>query len=457
MEENLAQKKGQIAVAMPMTIIIGLGLPLFTAIFFYISYAANAWFWQDDFGFIASYSGSIQLSQLTDFTNFGRFLTRNAYWHVGVKYFSYNAQYFYIFNFFIIFCTSFLLFKIFEKYGKFSATVAGLFYFLLPGTIESYAWLSNSQHIMGHFFVILFVYLYMTEVVEEARLQKLVHIFQLLLVLVLGFISNIFMSMVLSLPIWMILNKKSRSSNDYVILFAGILLFSVFFIKLSGSQEGAYSTSYDLETLIKNLSFYFGNIGVASIWGLLILVGTVYALKLKHYVAAWFFLASAAFFCPFAFFVHQRYGQYGVLTYLFFLLGCWLLLIVSKYKDHVNLIKWIGLAVVAFLFSKSMEPPIRFFSQNPRGAEQKQQVQFLRWFSAKNPEFKNYCFRSDKETKNTTGVKEWDIPREWWFVGFGKAFSLFVSHEKTYELVHSQARCDVVLVFKDGYLDIAER
>jgi len=104
-----------------------------------------------------------------------------------------------------------------------------------------------------------------------------------------------------------------------------------------------------------------------------------------------------------------------------------------------------------------LEPPIRYFSENPRGAEQKQQIQFLKTFNSQNPDIKNYCFRSNKEVENKTGVKEWDIPGDWWFVGFGKAFSLFVSHEKTYELVHNAAHCDVVFVFKEGRLEVADR
>jgi len=152
MKENLVQPEVEGIAPTPLTVILGLGLPTIVALYFYASYASAAWFWQDDFGFIDQYANSIQWSQLFDFSNFGRFLSRNGYWHWGIKYFSYNAQYFYIFNLFIILCSSFLLYKIFEKHGRLNGVFAGLFYFLLPATIESYAWLSNSQHILGHFF-----------------------------------------------------------------------------------------------------------------------------------------------------------------------------------------------------------------------------------------------------------------------------------------------------------------
>ncbi len=351
------------------------------------------------------------------------------------------------------------MYKIFEKYGKFNAFIAGLFYFILPATIESYSWLSNSQHILGHFFVLLFVYIFTKDSTGKSRLKEFFCALQLSLVLMLGFTSNIFMSMVVSLPVWMVLTNKEyrRSKTAYFTIAFGTLLFVVFFLKLSGNQTGAYSTSYTIQTLAKNLEFYFGGGFFAAIWFFSIITGTVYAFARKNYLVSWLFLASATFFLPFAFFVHQRYGQYGALTYLFFLLGIWLLLIESKLKHRPNLVGYVGLSIVILLFSKSLEPPIRYFSKNPRGAEQKQQIHFLKVFNSQNPNIKNYCFRSDKKVENTTGAKEWDIPGDWWFVGFGKAFTLFVSHEKKYELIQDAARCDVVFVFKEGRLEVTDQ
>lgn len=443
---------------LPLPLIAGLALPVLVLLYFYITYASGAWFWQDDFEFIAQYANSIQSNQLFDFTNFGRFVSRNAYWYLGIKYFSYNAQLFYIFNFFIILCSCFLLYKIFEKHGRFNAFIAGIFYFTLPSTIESYSWLSNSQHILGHFFVLLFIYIFTQDSAERSRAEKLSWTLQMGLVLMFGFSSNIFMSMVVSLPVWMIITNKEyrKSRTTYFIISFGVLLFAVFFFKLSGNQTGAYKTSYNIETLVQNLVFYFGGRLLAAIWVVSIVAGTVFALAKNNFLASWFFLASAAFFLPFAFFVHQRYGQYGALTYLFFLLGIWLLLIESKLKLRPNCVRYVGLAIVIFLFSYSLEPPIRYFSENQRGAEQKQQIQFLKFFSAQNPNIKNYCFRSNNRVENTTGVKEWDIPGDWWFVGFGKAFTFFVSHENTYALIQDAARCDVVFVFKEGRLELTD-
>lgn len=442
--------------SLPLPVIIGLALPVLVLFYFYITYASNAWFYQDDFGFIAHYSSSVQWSQLFDFTDFGRFLSRNIYWYLGIKYFSYDSRFFYIINLFVILCSSFLLYRVFEKYGRFNGLVAGSFYFVLPSTVDSFVWLSNSQHILAHFFVISFVYLFTKRGAGKNRALELTYNLQLGIILLLGFTSNVLMSMVLSLPVWMIIvDKKYRKSKaTYALLSFGILLFALFFFKLADYQTGAYSTSYNIETLTKNLEFYFMSVLFAMVWTVSAVIGIVYSLARKNYFASWLFCASMAFFLPFAFLVDQRYEQYGTLTYLFFLLGAWLLLIDSRLKRWPTLNRYAGLAIVMFLFANSLESPVRYFSENPRGAEQKQQVQFLRSFNSQNPALKNYCFRSDKVIKNTTGFKGWDIPGDWWFVGFGKAFTLFVSPEKTYQLVQDSARCDVVFIFKGGRLEV---
>ena len=444
--------------SLPLIVVLGLALPTVIALYFYLSYAGRAWFYQDDFGFISQYAASAQWGQLFDFTNFGRFLSRNGYWHWGIKYFSHNAQYFFIFNFFVISGSSYLLYKIFEKYGRFEAFVAGLFYFILPATIESYTWLSNSQHILGHFFVILFVYIFINDDANNDPVNELFRTLQLVTILVLGFESNIFMSMVLSLPAWMLLTDKEyrKLKSNYLILVAGILLFLVFFVKLSGNQQGAYSTAYNFETVRDNLDYYFKSGSLAVIWFLLIATGSAYSLVRRKYFSAWLFLASAAFFLPFAFFIHQRYSQYGDLAYLFLLLGIWMVLLDSKIGQRPDLIRYSGLAMIGLLFLNSLEPPIRYFSEGPLGAEQKKQVQFLKVYDSDHPDVKNYCFRSPKQVINTTGVKEWDIPGEWWAVGFGSAYSLFVSSEKTYELVQDAKHCDVVFIFNNGRLEVAD-
>lgn len=456
MKENFLTEKNRYSMTISFWALFGIGFPIISILYFYISYAGNAWFWMDDFGFIDHYARSIHWSELFDFTSFGRFLSRNAYWYIGVKYFHHNAQYFYIFNFFIILCSSLLLYKIFEKWGRFAGVVAGVFYFILPATIESYAWISNSQHILGHFFVILFIFVFIDKGGVQNKIKEIVYVLNLILILVFGFASNIFVSMVLSLPFWMVLTDKNyrNSKAVYFVLLMGFLLFVIFFANLSGGQTGAYSTSYNISTFIDNARFYFNGGFGALLWIVFVVFGVLYGVIKKKYFISWLFLGSVAFFLPFAFFIHQRALQYGALAYLFFLLGGWSVLIDSGLNKYPNLMGFAATLIILLLFSKALEPSVRYFSANPRGAEQKLQVQFLRNFEYKNAEFKSYCFRVAENVNNATGVKEWDIPSDWWFVGFGRAFNIFVSQEKTYDLSHNSERCDAVFLFKNGRLEI---
>ena len=419
-------------------------------LFFYITYALKGWFFQDDFGFISQYAHSIEPRQLLNLENFGRFVSRNVYWHVGLRYFSYHAEYFYLFNLLTILATSYLLYLIFsEKYGGFEGIVAALLYFALPATIESYAWLSNSQHLMAHFFVVLFMYFF--DRINGAEIKRSAC---LSAILFLGFQSNIFMVMALSLPIFMSFADKRhrRLFSNYIVTFFGLCLFVWSFYRLSGHQAEAYSTAYDFATLAENLFFYFKNKIFVALWLLAVVFGAVYAYFKKAYLASWLFLASVAFFVPFAFFIHQRYAQYAALTYLFFLLATWSFSLEIFQARLSGFLKCSGFILALAVFSSSLQHPVRHFNENPRGAAQKSQVNFLKNYVQQNPELSSFCFQAQDAVINTTGVEAWDAPPDWRFAGFGEAFSLFVSSQIEFELADPSLRCDANFLFKEGDL-----
>ena len=419
-------------------------------LFFYITYALKGWFFQDDFGFISQYAHSIEPRQLFNLENFGRFISRNVYWHVGLRYFSYHAEYFYLFNLLTILATSYLLYLIFsEKYGRFEGIVAALLYFALPATIESYAWLANSQHLMARFFVVLFVYFFDringTEIKRSACLSA---------ILLLGFQSHIFMAVALSLPIFMSFadKRQRRLFSNYIVTFFGLCLFAWFFYRLSSHQADAYSSAYDFATLAENLLFYFKNKIFAALWLLAVVFGAVYAHFKKAYFASWLFLASVAFFVPFAFFVHQRYVQYAALTYLFFLLATWSVSLEIFQERLSGFLKCSGFILALAVFSSSLQHPVRYFNENPRGAAQKSQVNFLKNYARQNPQLNSFCFQTQDAVVNTTGVEVRDASPDWRFAGFGEAFSLFVSSQIEFELADPSLRCDANFLFKAGDL-----
>jgi hypothetical protein len=239
-----------------------------------------------------------------------------------------------------------------------------------------------------------------------------------------------------------------------LILFFGSIIFAYFIVKLGKHQTDAYSTAYTIETLKKNLEFYFRSELLAFAWLFFIIVGVIVFYRLNKLFEAWLLIASATFFLPFAFLEHQRYGQYGTLSYLFFALGCWSMLLDFLNRRKIFLVPQAGVIILIFIFLFSLEPTIRYFSENPRGRDQKKQVEQLRLFDSKNHQINNYCFKPEKFVENKTGVKVWDIPADWWFVGFGSAFSLFVNKNKTYQLYNDSLKCDVIFVFKGYYHEI---
>ncbi len=264
--------------------------------------------------------------------------------------------------------------------------------------------------------------------------------------------------MVVSLPVWMIIaDKKYRTSKfPYFIVVWGVALFALFFVKLAKYQAGPYTTSFTVPTVVENAEFYFGSGRVALLWLASIVFGVGYAAWRREYFVAWLFVASAAFFVPFAFLVNQRFAQYGTLTYLFFLLGVWALLCGGMGERWRNLVRYAGAIAFLAIFFKALDGPIRHFSANPAGRFQKQQVEFLKDYDVSHPKVSKYCFwpaKSGGEGADQVGVGPL---LDWWFVGFGAAFRIFVNPEKTYELADHAAGCDVNLVFTNDRIELAD-
>ncbi len=425
-------------------------IPFFYTLFFYIHYAQISWFFQDDFSFLRRYDGNIRWMELLTFENFGRFISRNVYWYVGNLFFSPNVLFFYVFNLTSIAASSFIVFLLFRcRYGKFLSSAAGLVYFTIPATILSYVWISNSQHLLGHFFVLLFVYMYQRLMKNSDSAWSAMAV---LAVFLAGLSSNIFVSMAMSLVAWDLLTDASqrRKRMPYVILIAGSVMALYFFAKLSKDATGSYASEISLRVLLENLQFYWHSSWGGFLWIALVVLGTVTAIARRNHFNAWLFLASVAFFMPFAFFVQQRYLQYGLLSHLLFLLGMlWLFgdLLESRAP---RLLACLACATVLAGFGASMARPIKHFLDEPWGAQPRQQVLFLKAFDLRHPEVRNYCFQEAGQVPQPGGAAP--IPAAWWFVGFGDAFAQFVNAGKSYALESAGTPCDVLFEFDKGAL-----
>lgn len=422
-------------------------IPFLYTLIFYIHYAQISWFFQDDFTFLKRYDSDIRWFELLTFENFGRFFSRNLYWYLGNAFFSPNALFYYIFNLTVIAGSSGLAFLLFRReHGRFLSAAAGLVYFTIPATILSYVWISNSQHLLGHFFVLLFVYLYQRLMKQGDSAWCAMAV---LLAFLVGLSSNIFVSMAMSLVAWDLLTDASqrRKKMPYVVLVAGSLMALYFFARLSKGAAGSYSAKISIDVLIENLQFYWQSSWGAFLWVFFVLLGSVISIVRKNYFNAWLFLASVAFFMPFAFFVQQRYLQYGLLSHLFFCLGMLCLLGELLRSRAPVLLACLACAIVLAGFGVSLAKPIKYFLSHPWGVEARQQVLFLKDYDRRHPEVKNYCFREAGQVSPADAAAP--APAAWWFVGFGDAFTQFVNGGKGYALESAGTPCDAHFEF-DG-------
>lgn len=451
------EKKSEFNRQGPVFLAIVTIFPVFIVAYFYISHTGKGWFLQDDFGFMAGYAATPAFQQLFDFSNFGRFVSRNLYWYLSGKLFSSHAQYYFALNFFIISSTSYLIFKLFSsRLGGYAGIVGGLLYFCSPAVITAYVWLSNSQHLLGHFFAILFIYQYLRARRSAVGGISLIQAAALLSILLAGMLSNIFVGLVLSLPATYFLadGKVREDRRHWLLLAIGSIMFAVFVFKLSPYQTEAYATNYGIETLRKNLVFYFINGWLSVLWLAVALSGAVVSWRFNCLFEAWLFLASPIFLFPFILLRHQRYLQYGTLAYFFLAVGCWALFCaLIKAKPRSSTYYYAGATISIVMLWLAMAK-IRQFELAPPGADQRELVSQLKTFAgSEGRNFRNYCFQSSRVVENKTGVKIWDYPPEWWGVNFGQAFSLLVDPTKTYLLKGEAKSCDVTFVMDRSRLE----
>ena len=133
-----------------------------------------------------------------------------------------------------------------------------------------------------------------------------------------------------------------------------------------------------------------------------------------------------------------------------------MLILLQTHDNHLNIARHNyrrNIFLLLLVFSRSLEPSSnRYFSKLYKGQVQKNQIEYLLAYDRSHTEVSTYCFRSQNEVVNTTGVKVWDIPGEWWGLGFGDAFKLFVNPSKKYELMSKDSVCDATFIFKNGQL-----
>lgn len=170
-------------------------------LFFYINYSFNAWFFQDDFSLLYSHKDRLDFFNILNIeNNFGRFISRDLYWHVLYKFFGTNASMFYIVNFLIMIVNTFILYKIINLKisNQIWSMVFALFYITNTATFSSFIWISNSQHLLGHLFVFICIYILMKIYYNPNKIAYLI----LTLSFICGIYSNVFIVFLLPLVLF---------------------------------------------------------------------------------------------------------------------------------------------------------------------------------------------------------------------------------------------------------------
>ena len=124
----------------------------------YIDYSQKGDLFLDDYFLGNRYKNSFRWDELWNFENFGRFVSRNVYWRFGSSVFHDRAQFYYLLNILIIIATALLLAKfVSRRQTLLVASVIGSIYLVSAATVDEFIWISNSQHLIAHMFIALFL------------------------------------------------------------------------------------------------------------------------------------------------------------------------------------------------------------------------------------------------------------------------------------------------------------
>ena len=173
------------------------------------------------------------------------------------------------------------------------------------------------------------------------------------------------------------------------------------------------------------------------------------------------YILSLAMYLPFGFLQYQIYPQYAAMTLVCLLVALWISAhrILSSpgpvLKKHPL---FVGLAIFSVIWVNGtplQNSSAKEILDEPVGAEAYGYIQSLNQLLSAEAATQGdvLCFTSDTETVAP------ELPPEWWYVGFGTAFSLMVDERPTYVYVSAndtETRCDRRFLFTANLLLIEQ-
>lgn len=413
-----------------------LAFPLYNCLQFYGHYLGQAWFYQDDFLFIIDHEGQLKPWQLMSAENFGRFVSRNLYWWGILDVFGREAKVFFQINLLMIFCTTGLLYRFIRPVSPWLAALTATAYFIGGGTIGNFSWVSNSQHLLAH----LFVAVYLVLVSAAWRRNSVLLMLISAPVFVLALSANLLSAVALSWPVFLLtqrLQKPFKVTLLLTLMLEGGFVLVLLWV-LRGAHADAYSTSLAPSVLFKNMGHYYGH--AAVFMGLALILGSqgVSLLRLKRPQEAWLMCAGPLFILPFLPLVYQHYLNYAVLSHVFMLVGVAVLVLRSEggWRRAACLML---LALTIFLVRESYRQT-RHFEREPRGADERALIQTMGQMIKSTPVRAGaiICFSEAGKPLHVPGEP---LPFFWWGLAFGKAFEAYIHQDVQYALMESGRRC----------------
>jgi hypothetical protein len=421
----------------------------------YLIYAFHGWFQQDDFYFIHLYQHSLHTSDLWTFSDFGRFLSRNAYWHFLWQIFGGQAVYFYLFNFLLIVATTFVIYQTFVvPYDRAVAGTVALIYFGSINVVDDFSWISFSQHLIPIFFVFLFMGMFFDRVDKEWTGSDA---FKLLAVLALGISGSVFAAGVLVVPIYFAWrNRELRRDRKFRFFMVLAVLGSlVAIIEAQRFAVGAYATKISWSVVHSNLTYYFQN----HLWEYLAALVVMFILgwrRENHFLTSLVLLCAVSFL-PYAFLVSQRSQGYMSLTSTTFFMAVVLagVELFGEIKSVKSLV--LVLAVLTQFYFINPSPLNNYWNANPQGAYAHELISQVGAFATAHPELKAYCFENNGDG---TGVPQ--MTKDWAFLSKGLALKDFISPTDKF-VFYPQARppfsssCQVIVALNTSPLLIIDQ
>ena len=429
-----------LALAVLLTVLL-----LFLCVYLYLALAS--WFVADDFVFLREYRRSVQLDQILSFVNFGRFLSRNLYWFLMQQTFGATALPYYLINLIIVLSSACFIYAFCLKVSgrrDFSLVAASL-YFVSGSVLWSYSWISNVQHLLAH--LLVFATLWLWVKVLESGVS---HVFPVVVFLFgIGLFANVLYGFVLAPLTLLTVTRRgpTRRARLYLVLFVELMLFAVFIARIPLEKDGPYQTRLSLAILEKNLGYYTDLSPLP--FGTWITVTAVVALSLlfsmkREWIGLTLVAAAVAFYSPFAFMVFQRAPTYIALSAFFILAGTAYGLAILT-RERARLFVVTAGILIGFVAGRAVDTIAPVITQ-PFGAPEKT---FLAKLGATDVgEFRIVCFWSGDVDVNTTGVAAWDIPRFWWWLGFGAAFDV-LTYPDGHQRIHrykTEPECEAARV-----------